>query len=160
MDLAVSRQLLMPACGQILVTVNKGRRSRGACSRLFQPSGSIPDCCRAERWSPRARASWCRSRVFFWGRCPACQKTWQLSPGPCQQCIPGQKIRGLPGDQAGVVRGDLAPLHQALSAAGRPGTALARMSRPKARGLLTGPGSEDRRLTREIPGELPAGRRR
>ena len=94
----------------------------------------------------------------FWGRCPACKNTWQLSPGPCQRCVLDQKIRGLLGDRAGAVRPDLAPLHQALSSVERPDTALAWMARPKVRALLTGLGGEDRRLTHEILDELPAGK--
>ncbi len=92
----------------------------------------------------------------FWGRCPACKNTWQLSPGSCQRCVLDQKIRGLLGDQNGAIRPDLAPLHQALSSVERPGTALAWMARPKVRALLTGLGGEDRRLTHEILDEFPA----
>jgi hypothetical protein len=92
----------------------------------------------------------------FWGRCPTCGMTWQLSPRPCQRCILDQKIRDLPGDQAGVVRPGLAPLHQALSGTERPDTALVWLARPKVRQLLTELGGDIRRLTREILDELPA----
>ena len=92
----------------------------------------------------------------FWGRCPACSQTWQLSPRPCQRCVLDQKIRGLLGDRAGTVRPDLAPLHQALSSVERPDTALVWMARPKVRELLSELGSQTRRLNDEILGELPA----
>lgn len=93
----------------------------------------------------------------FWGRCPTCEMTWQLSPRPCQRWILDQKIRDLLGDQVGVVRPDLAPLHQALSGIERPDTALVWMARPKVRQLLTGLGGDIRRLTHEILDELPRG---
>src|SRR5260370_28404760 len=73
----------------------------------------------------------------FWGRCPACEVTWQLSPKPCLRCILLQKIRSLLGDHSGVVRPDLGPLRQALSSVERPDTALAWISRPIVQGLLT-----------------------
>jgi len=92
----------------------------------------------------------------FWGRCPACKKTWQLSPRPCQRCVLDQKIRGLLGDRAGGVRPGLAPLHQALSSVERPDTALAWMARPKVRELLSELGSQTRALTHEILDDLPA----
>jgi hypothetical protein len=40
-----------------------------ACLRLFQQPGSLPDRVRAGRWSPRARASWRRSRAFSPASC-------------------------------------------------------------------------------------------
>ncbi len=92
----------------------------------------------------------------FWGRCPACKKTWQLGPRPCQRCVLDQKIRSLLGDRAGAVRPDLAPLHQALSSVERPDTALVWMARPKVRELLSELGSQTRPLTNEILDELPA----
>jgi hypothetical protein len=82
--------------------------------------------------------------------------TWQLSPRPCQRCILDQRIRDLLGNQVGVVRPDLAPLHQVLSGIERPDTALVWMARPKVRQLLTELGGDSRRLTHEILDELPA----
>jgi len=92
----------------------------------------------------------------FWGRCPTCKETWQLSPRPCQRCVLDQKIRGLLGDRVGAVRPGLAPLHQALSSVERPDTALVWMARPKVRELLSELGSQTRRLTNEVLDELPA----
>ncbi len=92
----------------------------------------------------------------FWGRCPACKKTWQLSPRPCQRCVLDQKIRGLLGDRAGIVRPGLAPLRQALSSVERPDTALAWIARPKVRELLSQLGSQTRGPTHEILDDLPA----
>jgi len=94
----------------------------------------------------------------FWGRCPACEKTWQLSPRPCQRCILGQKTADLLGDQNGVIRPDLALLHQVLSSVERPDTALAWTSRPRVCELLTELGGDHRRLTHEVLDELPAGK--
>jgi hypothetical protein len=120
-------------CGMV-APVRGGTRREPSCARCLNPDPG------------------------FWGRCPDCKETWQLSTRPCQRCILGRKARDLLGDQAGTVRGDLAPLHQAICAIERPDTALAWMSRPKVRGLLVGLGSDGRRLTHEILDELPAGK--
>lgn len=92
----------------------------------------------------------------FWGRCPTCEVTWQLSPRPCQRCTLNQKARGVLANPDGVVRPDLVPLHRALTGVERPDTALVWMSRPKVAALLSGLGGQDRPLTHELLDEFPA----
>ena len=94
----------------------------------------------------------------FWGRCPACGTTWQLSPQPCQRCVLDQHVRRLLGDQNGVVRPDLAALHQALTGVTRPDNTLTWLARSTARELLTHLARDTRPLTHESLDELPTGK--
>ncbi|WP_254552753.1 site-specific integrase [Kitasatospora sp. MMS16-BH015] len=90
-----------------------------------------------------------------WGRCPACETTWQLSPRPCQRCILDQQVRALLGNGNGTVRSDLTPFHAALVDAMRPDIALAWIARSKARDLLEQIGRDNRPVTHETLDELP-----
>jgi hypothetical protein len=92
----------------------------------------------------------------FWGRCPVCKTTWQLSTCPCQRCALNQKIWDLLGGHAGQIRADLVPFQQALAGVERPGEAAAWLSRPKVREILTGLAADRRPLTHQVLDELPA----
>lgn len=94
----------------------------------------------------------------FWGRCPVCKTTWQLSPRPCQRCLLDQRVRDLLADSTGVVRGDLASFCQALSTAQRPDTALVWLSASKVHALLERIGRDDQPVTHEILDEFPNGK--
>lgn len=149
-----------------------GRRARGEISRAT----GQPWCDRCQQWWSRCsncdaiapvrggtrQAPLCAPCLnpdpAFWGRCPTCKTTWQLSPRPCQRCVLDEKIRSLLGDQTGTVRGDLAPLHRALADIERPDTSLVWLARPKVRDLLTEISRDHRPLTHELLDELPAGK--
>jgi hypothetical protein len=92
----------------------------------------------------------------FWGRCPVCTTTWQLSTSPCQRCALDQQVRDLLGDAAGTVPDELAPFHQALTTAERPDIAMTWIARSKARHLLERIGSDARPVTHDLLDELPA----
>ncbi|MFI1401060.1 site-specific integrase [Streptomyces sp. NPDC020681] len=92
----------------------------------------------------------------FWGRCPVCMTTWQLSTRPCQRCSLDRKIRELLGGGSDTVSAELIPFHTALAGAERPDVALAWISRPNVRDLLTQMGCDDRPVTHEALDELPA----
>ena len=92
----------------------------------------------------------------FWGRCPSCQHTWQLSSRPCQRCVLNQQILQLLGDRCGQLRPDLEPLRRALNRVERPDTALTWLRRPKVRGLLTTISTDTRQLTHDLLDDLPA----
>ncbi|WP_055632853.1 hypothetical protein [Streptomyces griseoruber] len=94
----------------------------------------------------------------FWGRCPVCTTTWQLSPRPCQRCVLDQQVRDLLGDATGALRPELAPFHEALTSAERPDVAIAWISRSKARDLLEHIGRDERPVTHEVLDELPPGK--
>ncbi|WP_199199044.1 hypothetical protein [Amycolatopsis sp. CA-128772] len=92
----------------------------------------------------------------FWGRCPVCATTWQLSPRPCQRCVLEQRVRDLLGDATGTVRTDLSAFAQAVSAAARPDTTLAWLSGTKVHTLLERLGHDQRPLSHEVLDEFPA----
>ncbi|MFE2103489.1 hypothetical protein [Streptomyces sp. NPDC059468] len=94
----------------------------------------------------------------FWGRCPVCQATWQLSPRACQGCILDQKIRGLLGNDTGTITPELVSFHEALTSAERPDVALAWISRPKVQDLLERIGRDERCVTHDILDDLPSGK--
>ena len=94
----------------------------------------------------------------FWGRCPACEVTWQLSPRPCLRCTLDQRVRGFLDDGTGFIRPDLAPLHHALTGVERPDTAMAWLSRPRVGELLSALGDDRRQVSHETLDELPAGK--
>jgi len=94
----------------------------------------------------------------FWGRCPVCKTTWQLSPRTCQRCLLGQRVHDLIGDSTGTVRGDLASFGYAVSTAERPDTALVWLSGSKVRALLERIGRHGGPVTHEILDEFPAGK--
>ncbi len=94
----------------------------------------------------------------FWGRCPVCQTTWQLSPRTCQRCVLDQRIRGLLGNDTGTIAPELVPFHEALTSAERPDVALAWISRPKVQDLLERIGRDERRVTDDILDDLPSGK--
>lgn len=94
----------------------------------------------------------------FWGHCPTCQVTWQLSPRPCLRCALDQRARSLLSGSTGLIRPDLALLHQAITQVDRPDTAMAWLNRPKVGDLLGELGSNDQPLTHEMLDALPAGK--
>lgn len=94
----------------------------------------------------------------FWDRCPSCKITWQLNPRVCQRCVLDQKVRDLFGDADGRIRTDLAPFHQALTAAERPDITLAWIGRPRAHELLERIGCDERPLSHQVLDELPSGK--
>jgi hypothetical protein len=94
----------------------------------------------------------------FWGRCPVCTTTWQLSPHPCQRCVLDQQVRDLLGDATGAIRPELGLFHEALMSAERPDVAVAWVSRSKARDLLERIGRDERPVTHEVLDELPPGK--
>ena len=94
----------------------------------------------------------------FWGRCPVCNTTWQLSPRTCQRCLLNQRVRDLIGDSSGTVRGDLAPFCEAVSTAERPDTALVWLSGSTVRALLQRIGRDDRPITHDVLDEFPGGK--
>jgi hypothetical protein len=94
----------------------------------------------------------------FWGRCPSCEQTWQLSTRPCQRCLLAEKVRDILGGKDGGVRPALAPLYQAMAGAERPDSALAWIARPGTRALLEKIGGGDSGLTHEALDELPSGK--
>jgi hypothetical protein len=92
----------------------------------------------------------------FWGRCPSCKTTWQLSPTPCLRCTLDARIRSLLGGDTGAVRADLMPLHDALVHVERPDTAMAWLVQPKVSALFVGLGADQRPLTHDVLDELPS----
>jgi hypothetical protein len=105
----------------------------------------------------RPLCAWCvNPDPDFWGRCPVCAQTWQLSPAPCQRCALAAKSHNLLAGPAGTIRNDLAPLHHALLAVERPDSAMVWLGRPKVRDLLSALGGDSRRLTHTHLDELPA----
>ncbi|MFI6360577.1 hypothetical protein ACIBJF_50585 [Streptomyces sp. NPDC050743] len=94
----------------------------------------------------------------FWGRCPVCQTTWQLSPRACQRCVLDQRIRGLLGNDTGTIAPELVPFHEVLTSAERPDVALAWISRPKVQDLLERIGRDERRVNHDILDDLPSGK--
>ncbi|MER6356602.1 hypothetical protein ABT186_33535 [Streptomyces sp. NPDC001634] len=94
----------------------------------------------------------------LWGRCPVCTTTWQLSTRPCQRCVLDQQVRDLHGDDAGTIRPELGPFHEALTSAERPDVAVAWISRSKTRDLLERIGRDERPVTHEVLDELPPGK--
>ncbi|MFB7501705.1 hypothetical protein ACFC09_44875 [Streptomyces sp. NPDC056161] len=94
----------------------------------------------------------------FWGRCPVCTTTWQLSTRPCQRCVLDQQVRDLLGGSDGAIRPELAAFHDALASAERPDVAFAWVSRSKARDLLERIGRDERPITHEVLDELPPGK--
>jgi hypothetical protein len=94
----------------------------------------------------------------FWGRCPICRTTWQLGTQSCQRCNLDQRVCGLLGDEAGAISSELGPFHVALTAAERPDSVLAWLSRPKVRQLLERIGRDARPVTHEVLDELPGGK--
>ncbi|WP_177235527.1 hypothetical protein [Streptomyces sp. MUSC 14] len=94
----------------------------------------------------------------FWGRCPVCTITWQLSTRPCQRCVLDRQVRGLLGDATGAICPELAPLHEALTSTERPDVAFAWISRSKARVLPERIGRDERPVTHEVLDELPPGK--
>ncbi|MEU5105199.1 site-specific integrase [Streptomyces sp. NPDC021354] len=94
----------------------------------------------------------------FWGRCPVCETTWQLSPRACQRCVLDERIRDLLGNDTGTIGPELVPFHEALTSAERPDIALAWISRPKVQDLLERIGRDERRVTHDILDDLPSGK--
>jgi len=92
----------------------------------------------------------------FWGRCPTCKTTWQLSTRPCLRCAVDKRTRNLLGGDNGTIRADLMPLHHALIQVERPDGAMGWLGRPKVSALLAELGADDRPLTHELLDELPA----
>ena len=91
----------------------------------------------------------------FWGRCPVCRTTWQLSTRPCQRCALDQLVRDLLGGSTGTIRPDLIPLYQALSGAERPTSTMFWLSGSKVSTLLQQIGRDERPVTHETLDELP-----
>ncbi|WP_344597620.1 site-specific integrase [Streptomyces violaceusniger] len=94
----------------------------------------------------------------FWGRCPVCETTWQLSTRPCQRCVLDKKVRDLLSDSTGAIGPELAPFHKALTSAERPDIALAWLSRSKAQDLLERIARDERPVTHDVLDELPPGK--
>jgi len=113
---------------------------------------------RSGTWEAPLCAKCTNPDLDFWGRCPICKTTWQLSPRPCQRCVLDQRVRELLGDSTGTVRGDLAPFYRALSTAERPDTTLVWLSGSKVRALLERIGRDGRPVTHEVLDEFPGGK--
>ncbi|WP_331763202.1 site-specific integrase (plasmid) [Streptomyces sp. NBC_01590] len=133
------------------------------CERCQQRWVTCSGCgtvaqARGGTWEEPLCAKCTNSDPDFWGRCPACATTWQLSPRACQRCVLDQKIRDLLGDSTGAIGPELAPFHEALTSAERPDVALAWISRAKARDLLERIGRDERPVTHDVLDELPPGK--
>ncbi|MFG2417823.1 site-specific integrase [Streptomyces sp. NPDC048448] len=92
----------------------------------------------------------------FWKTCPDCGTSGRLTSGACARCHLHKKLRDLLHDITGGLRPELEPLHRALADTDRPATALAWLSRPAVRTLLTSLASGHGSLTHAALDELPA----
>ncbi|MFI2207907.1 site-specific integrase [Streptomyces sp. NPDC020192] len=133
------------------------------CERCQQRWASCSSCgtvaqARSGTWKEPLCAKCTNPDPDFWGRCPVCETTWQLSTRPCQRCVLDQKVRSLLGDSTGAIGPELAPFHKALTSAERPDVTLAWITRSKVRDLLKRIGRDERPVTHDVLDELPPGK--
>ncbi|MEF9908144.1 site-specific integrase [Streptomyces sp. P9-A2] len=128
------------------------------CQLRWTPCSSCGtvDHVRGGSWDAPLCAKCTNPDPDFWGRCPVCRTTWQLSTRPCQRCTLDQLVRDLLGGNTGTVRQDLVPLYEALSGAERPTSTMFWLSGSKVSILLQQIGRDERPVTHETLDELPA----
>jgi len=80
------------------------------CQLRWAPCSSCGtvDHVRSGTWDAPLCAKCTNPDPDFWGRCPVCRTTWQLSARPCQRCALDQQVRDLLGGDTGTIRQDLA----------------------------------------------------
>ncbi|MFI5772835.1 site-specific integrase [Streptomyces sp. NPDC051658] len=150
-------------CGRTALCDMSRATGQPWCDRCQQRWAACSDCgtvaqARSGTWEAPLCAKCTNPDPEFWGRCPVCTITWQLSTRPCQRCVLNQQVRDLLGDATGVIRPELSPFHEALTSSERPDVAFAWVSRSKARDLLERIGRDERPVTHEVLDELPGGK--
>ncbi|MFK0114019.1 site-specific integrase [Streptomyces sp. NPDC091217] len=150
-------------CGRTALCDMSRATGQPWCDRCQQRWVACSGCgtvaqARSGTWEEPLCAKCTNPDPDFWGRCPVCTITWQLSTRPCQRCVLDQQVRDLLGDATGAIRPELAPFHDALTSAERPDVAFAWVSRSKARDLLERIGRDERPVTHEVLDELPPGK--
>jgi hypothetical protein len=133
------------------------------CQRCQQRWATCSGCAttapiRGGTWVAPLCAACTNPDPDFWGRCPACQSTWQLSPRPCLRCNLNERIDKLLSKVTGVVRADLAPFRDALANAERPDSTLVWLSGTKVSAVLEHISRDNRPLSHEVLDELPSGK--
>ncbi|MFI5774729.1 site-specific integrase [Streptomyces sp. NPDC051658] len=114
------------------------------------------DHIRSGTWDAPLCAKCTNPDPDYWGRCPVCRTTWQLSTRPCQRCALDRQVRDLLAGNTGTIRQDLVPLYKALSGAERPTSTMFWLSGSKVGGLLRQIGRDERPVTHDTLDELPA----
>ncbi|MFJ2008339.1 site-specific integrase [Streptomyces chartreusis] len=146
-------------CGRMAPCETSRATGQPWCGRCQQRWATCSGCgtvaqTRSGTWDTPLCAKCTNPDPDFWGRCPTCTKTWQLSPHPCQRCVLDQTVRDLLGNSGGV-RPELASFHKALTDAERSDVARAWIGRSRVRGLLEQIGRDERPVTHELLDELP-----
>lgn len=118
-------------------------RCSGCGALAAQRGGTLTDplCARCVNPDPE-----------FWGRCPSCTNTWQLTTRPCQRCTLAHRVHELLGDAPA-----LEALRRALIDVDRPDSALRWLSQPHVGDVLGEVARGQRELSHEQLDDLPAG---
>ncbi|MFI8895565.1 hypothetical protein [Streptomyces paradoxus] len=93
-------------CGRTALCDMSRAAGQPWCDRCQQRWAACSGCgtvaqARSGTWEKPLCAKCTNPDPDFWGRCPVCTITWQLSTRPCQRCVLDQQVCDLLGDATG-----------------------------------------------------------